>query len=857
MAFRGSRHVPEAEVWPVLQRLGMASGADANAFTSATRTSYQFNFPHNDDETIATGLARLRDIASELTLAQDAMDAERGVVLAEERLRDTPAAHAFRAMLRLYFPGDIVTARSPIGSTDVLKSAPVSRLRDYYAAFYRPERATLIVVGEIDPAAMRARIETLFADWTPAGPAGTDPVRPAPGPRAAQAELFVEPGAPSILSLAWVVPSRPMSRARMRDDMAWQLALGVLEFRLSGVSAGGTRAFAQLRRQGRREYPGAVVWSAEGSLRPQDWRGALDGAILVLRRMATDGVTAEELDLVKSATRRQLEAAVAGAATRPTRTLAAAIAVAVTTDEVFVAPIDALAIAEEAFAQLTPERIKAAIGAMMRDGPLVFLTSPTPIEGGEAALAAALAADERAPLPPVKAPAMSPAVRVAWPYADFGPAGTVVERATVADLDTTFIRFANGVRLTVRPTGFRGGEVVVNVRIGNGRLDLPVDRATAAWAIDEGALGYGGTVALALGNLQRLLVDKVYGTGAALTDTGLMLRGHTRPADLLAQLQVFAAFTSAPGWRSGALQRAISLETIKARQSAASPAPLFARAMPCLLHGSDPRWCRPSLADLDRIGPDALKQVIAPMLASAPIEVVVIGDVTVDAALDAVVRTFGALPKRAPPASDLVKGTQVRFPPAGAAPVALHHAGRADQGVAVAAWPTTDLFDRRTAAALRVLQAILRTRLFEELRARDGVTYSPSVITTLSTVAPGFGYLVVGVEVPPARMPLFFATMRSITADLCAHAPSADEFARARAPAIESMLARLQTNDAWAVILAGAQEDRRRLDVVRGLVPDLEALTPDAVREAASRFLTDDKMWTAEITPQAGAAAPP
>jgi len=158
MAFRGSRHVPEAEVWPGLQRLGMAIGADANAGTAQNYTVYQFNFPRSDAATIDAGLLRLRDIASDLTLAQTAMDAERGAILSEERLRDTPAYRAAKQMVQLFFPNDVLNSRWSIGQTDVIKNAPVALVRDYYNAFYRPDQATLIVVGEIDPAEIGAKI---------------------------------------------------------------------------------------------------------------------------------------------------------------------------------------------------------------------------------------------------------------------------------------------------------------------------------------------------------------------------------------------------------------------------------------------------------------------------------------------------------------------------------------------------------------------------------------------------------------------------------------------------------------------------------------------------------------------------
>src|SRR2546423_3046296 len=76
MAFRGSTHVPESNVWEALQKLGMRVGADANAATGQTETIYQFDLPHTDDATVDQGLLLTRDIASELSLKPDAFDAE-------------------------------------------------------------------------------------------------------------------------------------------------------------------------------------------------------------------------------------------------------------------------------------------------------------------------------------------------------------------------------------------------------------------------------------------------------------------------------------------------------------------------------------------------------------------------------------------------------------------------------------------------------------------------------------------------------------------------------------------------------------------------------------------------------------
>ena len=43
------------------------------------------------------------------------------------------------------------------------------------------------------------------------------------------------------------------------------------------------------------------------------------------------------------------------------------------------------------------------------------------------------------------------------------------------------VRFANGVRLTIKPTKLRANEVLVREDIGRGRLGLPNDHPLAIW----------------------------------------------------------------------------------------------------------------------------------------------------------------------------------------------------------------------------------------------------------------------------------------------------------------------------------------------------------------------------------------
>jgi len=60
MAFNGSTHVPEGEMIKLLERKGLAFGADTNASTGFDQTVYKLDLPNASDDLIDTGLMLMR-----------------------------------------------------------------------------------------------------------------------------------------------------------------------------------------------------------------------------------------------------------------------------------------------------------------------------------------------------------------------------------------------------------------------------------------------------------------------------------------------------------------------------------------------------------------------------------------------------------------------------------------------------------------------------------------------------------------------------------------------------------------------------------------------------------------------------
>jgi zinc protease len=127
MAFNGSTHVPEGEMIKLLERKGLAFGADTNASTGFDQTVYKLDLPHASDDLIDTGLMLMRETAGELTIDPKAVDRERGVILSERRARDTYQLRSLVDQFAFAMPGMTVADRIPIGTEEVIRTAPAAR----------------------------------------------------------------------------------------------------------------------------------------------------------------------------------------------------------------------------------------------------------------------------------------------------------------------------------------------------------------------------------------------------------------------------------------------------------------------------------------------------------------------------------------------------------------------------------------------------------------------------------------------------------------------------------------------------------------------------------------------------------
>ena len=218
MLFKGTDRRAGRELSATVQ----AHGGYINAYTTFDRTVYYIDLP---SEHVGVAIDLLADATLHSTLPADEVTRERDVILREIAMtRDDPDQRLSEGLFDTAFRAH--PYRYPIiGHRDVFSVVTRDDLVAYYRARYVPNNLVVVIVGAVDPAAVRAEVERHFGG----------------APRARLAPVFV-PDEPAQLAprshhrfeeveltragLAWQIPGLTHPDAPLLDLLATILGAG-------------------------------------------------------------------------------------------------------------------------------------------------------------------------------------------------------------------------------------------------------------------------------------------------------------------------------------------------------------------------------------------------------------------------------------------------------------------------------------------------------------------------------------------------------------------------------------------------------------------------------------------------------
>ncbi len=848
MAFNGSENFPAGTLVKRFESAGLTFGAHQNATTSFIDTNYKLTIP-NDAKLLDLGLLYFADIAYRLTLDPAEITRESRVVEAERRARDNAAARVFNRQLAALVPGSRFGARLPIGDERIVREATSPQLRAYYRKWYRPDNAVLLVAGDVDAVQLDALVHKHFGEWPAASdpPANRDPsIRPYERDRA---DVIHEYGlVNSEVNVAYLEPPRDFaSRRGYRAWLVHNLGKQLINSRLRDQILAGGAPFASASTASDTSF-GTTLIETRAKGAPGAWESVLKGILTETKRARDYGFSESEFQHARDAMLAEREKDALDETDASALYWIGMMDAAIDENRQPLSARQDFELTRALTATITLAEVEAAVRA--RYAPVrrtILLALPrhdddkTPPPAPAQLLKIAQAV-EATPVAKYVEPSRPKTL-----LAEDPTPGRTVQNALNGELNVLSATLDNGVRLHIRPMVHRKDHASVRITLAGGRVnETPLNVGIT----EAAALPFKVPAAETLSSIdiRHLMTTKQVTVAGRDTPSALELDIEGLRRDLedgfrLAHLLLTRARIE-PAVFQQWKQQAIARE---ANREGSVLAQLNDR-VDALLTGNDPRFRVLSPKEAERLTAADAQAWLNGILATAPIEVAIIGDISHEQALALAAKYLGSLPKRASVvgAYDAARGLRLSPGPHEAlvkvdtaTPKAMVYIG----------WRGPDWQDAYDWRLLDFASRILTSHLIEEVRERRGLAYSIRARASSNTLYRGNGRFRVSFMTDPLKAEEAADVVQRVIDEFARVGPTPEELATAREQAALNFRTGSRTPAFWLDVLSDLDYMGGNLTWVTNYLADVEQYTRDDVVRVLRKYVRSDRFVRVIGTP--------
>lgn len=834
MAFNGSRHFRKSELVSWLQSIGVKFGADLNAYTNFDDTIYLLPLPTDDKANVEKGFQVLEDWAHGLSLRDEDIDAERGVVLEESRLGKGPGQRMGRVLLPRLLNGSRYAQRLPIGKDEVLRGFKPEALRRFYRDWYRPELMAVIAVGDIDPNEAERLIRRHFGRLkNPARPRPRVPALVAPQ-SGTDAVVATDPESNSnIVMLSYPTRLRkpPRTHGEYREQFLHQLFVDALTERLverAGESAPYFRepdsGFSPLVG----DYAAFQVSASPGQADPGAVLAALVQEVERLRRF---GMHAQELERFKKIHLGEL----ARAEAEQDKTWSGRHAQAFTAHFLHGEPLAGIAYQHKLAAQLLPGITLDEVNQELRrtldpaQARLLIYSGgdEQPAPSAEKLLAM-LEAAQQEQLEAYDASPLPESLMAARPEG-----GRIVSESVNPVLGTTELVLGNGVTVVLRPTDFQNDEVLLGaVRYGGQSLYGDEDYLNAYYASPL-IMGMG------MGEFAEQAIPKILAGQKASVNFNIdeleeRIDGSSSRRDVETMLQLLYLSMLQP--RTDEAQFRIFINN--RREALANPHPDPAvhlyNEMNATLFRGQPRGLQHTPADMDKIKLERAYAIFKERMGNAQgFTFFVVGSFDPEPLKPLLASYLGTLPLRALPLWARDRGVR----PARGVIKREVRKGSEEQGIVLLTFRGDAPYSLEARTALEALVEVFNIRINEVLREQQSLIYSGNAVGWLDELPYQRYGMQFYLPCAPENTDRVIAALAAEIRSLQTEGPQLADLDKVKANWRIANRQRLRDNGYWLNQLMAARQEKTDPELFLHFEERFGKLGVADLRAAAQRYL--------------------
>ncbi|MBP5397687.1 MAG: insulinase family protein [Bacteroidales bacterium] len=650
MCFNGLKNLPGKTMLEYLQSIGAQFGRNINASTGVEQTRYMLNnIPVVREGIIDTCLLVMHDYSRFVLLEQAEIDAERGVILEEKRTRNNASWRMYEKNKPFLFGDSKYAYCTIIGSEENLKTFKRESLVNFYNSWYRPDNQALIVVGDIDPDQIEAKIKALFSDIPAASSALLKETIYVPDNAEPLVGIVTDPEYPSS-DISVLYKSRPMEKRLNNTLLAREERLKDAVIRLAAserfeeITAAKDAPFLEAELSMGRLCNTCQAFQGSVSFKDGAYEAAFSAFMTELERFRRYGITEGEFERAKAKLMNAYEKAVKSADSRKNADFVKPLLAHFFKNE----PIPTPEVALEAARQLFDGPVTlATVNDLLRsrftqENVVILYNGPEKVPApSDTLLLGIFAAAETAQ---VSAPKET-SVRTELIGGKLKAGKVRKEEGGL--YGSTVWTLSNGVTVVVKPTDFQKNQVLIRLVRDGGLSRIP---DADLLSFDEDILSafdkYAGVGDFTSSELSKALSGKSLSMAPFFDNYQHGVSGQSAPKDLETAFQLLYLYYTSPRLRAEDYQMALDYLRPVLTNAAQTPEYQFSQRLSDRLYGGNPRARVLSPEDLDKASVEALRRGWKKLFSGANgATLYIIGDVNAQQLRPLVEKYVASLPK--------------------------------------------------------------------------------------------------------------------------------------------------------------------------------------------------------------------
>lgn len=847
MQFNGTKNFPKNELVDYLQRAGVRFGSDLNAYTSFDETVYQLPIPSDDPELLESGLQVMRDWAQDALLDGGEIDKERGVVLnellggrgAQQRMRDQ------------YFPiilnDSRYAKRLPIGTRELIEGFDHETLRDFHRKWYRPNLQALIIVGDIDVAAMEQRVKTLFADLE--NPADAPERAEYDIPLTGENQFMAVTDAEMPQTVVQVIIKHPEAMVRTVADYRTQLTKSLFN------QMAGAR-FAELTRRADPPFiqgggsiggflRGLDAFTMYVAAKPGEIQRGFEAVVTEFERIKRHGFTATELERAKNNFLTGVESAYAERDKRESQSYVGTYLNHFLQGENALSNEDRYRLGKSLIGTIALDDVNALANQYYTDKNRdILILAPEKDRDSlpdEQTVNGWLATLKAATIEPYDDNVQDVPLLEELPQP-----GTVTDRRERPELGVTEMTLSNGVRVVLKPTDFKNDEILITA-FSPGGTSLYDDEDFLSAAYAASVVGGSGLGHYDATQLTKYLSGKKVSVGPYISELSEGFNASSGKKDLKTAFELIYAYFTVPVLDMEVFDGYMQRIRASLANRLDDPNAVFSDTINAVLYNHNIRRTSMTVDQVDHVDAQLAYAIYKQRFADASdFTVTIVGSFTEEELMPLVLQYLGGLPAmgRQEEARDLGL-----YPPSEGLERTVYRGKEQKSSVRLYYFGDYDYSEAEN-MQLDALESILNIKLIERLREAESGVYGVSARASYSK-SPRFRYsfsVAYGTS-PDMVEPLMQSALDEIN-KIKQDGPEQVDIEKFVSEQRRQLEVQLRENGFWLGHLSGAYQRNEDPAYILTYVDELSKVTPESVKAVANKYLREERLFKFVLMPE-------